>query len=198
MTVELAGISLDKLTHVAVKERTRIIHHAVPGMSGDIAQTFGRPSVETTFQGIFYGNDAVAELNRLRQAFLELEPVDFFTEAVGEGYFTEVLITDLDIVQTAHYPNQFDFSCTVVEYVEPPEPVSADPFSVVDDDLIAQAIGSVNDVQNALGQVAQLTELIANIPSFGNPTEKLGGLPDQYLGLVTGGTDVASTIRALF
>lgn len=198
MTVELADISLRKLTHVVVRERTRIVHHAIPGMSGDIAQTFGRPSVEIGFQGIYYGNNAVADLSRLRKAFLEIQPVDFFTETIGEGYFSQVLITDLDIVQRADYPNQFDFSCTVVEYVEPPEPVSADTFSAVDSDLLAQAIDSVNEVQNALEQVAQLTALIANIPSFGNPTEKLSGMPNDYLGLVTGGADVVSTIRSLF
>src|SRR5215217_7902171 len=158
MPVELGGVSLEHLTTVAVRERARIVRHSVPGMSGDLAQTLGRPSVEVTFWGIFYGASADDDLAQLRRAHLAHEPVDFFTEAIGEGYFSQVLVADLAVAQRAGYADQFDYTCTVVEYVRPPEPVAANPLAGLDTDLLAEATSFVDDVQDALAQVSQLTD----------------------------------------
>ena len=198
MAVELAGITLQHLTEVSVQERARIVQHVVPGMKGDLAQTLGRPSVEVYFRGIFYGENAVEDLNQLRNAYLENNPVDFFTEAVGEGYFTQVLISKLRVSQRAGFPDQFDFACEVVEYVEPPEPVTVDPLSALDTELLDEATAFVDDVQNALEQVSQLTDLIANIPSFGNPTERLPQMLDNYSSVVNGGITTLTSIHDLF
>jgi len=198
MTVELGGITLEHLTQVSVEERARLVQYAVPGMGGDLAQMLGRASVVVLFQGIFYGENAVDDLNQLRGAYLEHKPVDFFTEAVGEGYFTQVLISKLMISQHAGLPDQFDFSCEVVEYVEPPEPVVVDPFGALDAGLLDEASAFIDDVQNALEQVSQLTDLIANIPSFGNPTERLPKMLSDYQGSVSGAESLFSSIKELF
>src|SRR5689334_1074484 len=117
MAVELGGISLDHLTQVQVSERTRVARHDVPGMSGSLSQVLGRPSVEVTFQGIFYGPQVADDLAALRQAYARQEPLDFFTEIVGEGYFAQVLVSQIAFTQRAGYLDQFDYTCTVVEYV---------------------------------------------------------------------------------
>src|SRR5262245_7307618 len=132
MAIELGGITLQDLTHIVVHERARLIRHPVPGMSGDLTQTLGRCSVGVSIRGMFYGSDSFNDLSRLRSAYLERKPVDFFTEAVGEGYFAQVLIEKLEVSQRAGYLDQFDFSCDVVEFVEPPEPITADPFAGLD------------------------------------------------------------------
>ncbi len=152
MAVELGGISLEKLTEVAVGESARIVRHAVPGMSGDLTQTLGRPSVEVTLRGVFYGTGAAASLEELRQAFLERRPVDFFSDAVGEGYFAQVLISALEVRQRAGFPGQFDFACRVVEYVEPLAPVPADPLAALDAELALEAASFLDQVQDALEQ----------------------------------------------
>ena len=198
MAVELGGITLAHLTQVDVQERARIVHHPVPGMRGDLAQTLGRPCVQIRFRGIFYGPDVVDDLAQLRAVYLERQPVDFFTEAVGEGYFAQVLITMLQVSQRAGYLDQFDFVCDVVEYVEPPEPVAADPLGVLDDDLVGEAMAFVDDVQNALEQVSGLVDLIANVDSFADPTTRLGNMLDGYETLTDGGLDALKTIRDLF
>jgi hypothetical protein len=198
VAIELGNISLDKLTHVAVKERTRIVRHAIPGMSGDLLQSMGRPSIEVVFHGIFYGGTATTALEQLRNAYLERQPLDFFTESIGEGYFNQVLITDLCVSQRAEHAEQFDYSCTVVEYIEPPLPAIADPLSGIDSDLISEAVASIDDMQNALDQVSQLTDMIANAPSFGNPTSQLNRLPTEFITTVTDGTDILTTLRDLF
>ncbi len=197
MAVELGGIALDHLTDVTIGERARIVHHDVPGLSGELAQTLGRLSVEVSLRGIFYGASAVDELNRLRSAYLRREPVDFFTESVGESYFTQVLISRLQISQRAGYLDQFDFACEVVEYVEPPEPVLVDPLAALDTGLLEEAAAFVDDVQNGLEQVSQLIDLL-NVPAFGNPAESLPGIETDYVRIATESADLLAQIRELF
>ena len=197
MAVELGGIVLERLTHVTIGERARIVHHDVPGLSGEFAQTLGRLAVEVSLRGIFYGPGAVNDLNTLRSAYLEHAPVDFFTESVGEGYFTQVLISRLEISQRAGYLDQFDFACDVVEYVEPPEPVIVDPLAALDTSLLEDAAGFVDDVQNALEQVSQLADLLS-APAFGNPVESLTGIESGYVQAADEGVAVLAEIRKLF
>lgn len=198
MTVELGGITLTLLTQVSVREDARLVQHAVPGMSGSLIQALGRPSVVVELHGIFYGDEAAAQLQQLREAHLKHEPVDFFTEAIGEGYFTQALIAKLEVRQRAEYPNQFDFVCEVVEYVEPPEPVVTSPLGDLDAGLLNDAAAFMDDVQNAVDQVSQLTDLIANIPSFGNPTTQLNQMLTDYTSTVQDGLSVLESIRVLF
>jgi hypothetical protein len=197
MSIELGGTTLEHLTRVDVSEATRVVRHAVPGLSGDLSQVLGRPSVVVRFQGIFYGADALDELSALRAAHLAGEPVDFFTAAVGEGYFAQVLITRLHVAQRAGYPDQFDYACEVVEYVEPPEPAAADPFGALDAGLLDEATAFMDDVQNALDEVAGLVELVANAPSFGDPTTKLPQLLDLFTNWKDGGVGALTNVREL-
>jgi hypothetical protein len=197
VAVELGGIVLDHLTRVSVRERARIVRHDVPGLDGELAQALGRLSVEVSLRGLFYGPSAVEELNRLRGAYLGQEPVDLFTESVGEGYFTQVLISRLEVSQCAGHLDQFDFVCDVTEYVESPEPVAADPLAALDAGLLDQAAAFVDDVQNGLEQVSELVDLL-NVPAFGNPVEALPGMADDYTRIVTGSVDTLAGIRNLF
>src|SRR5262245_56069730 len=173
MPVQVGDINLERLTHVAVRERANTVRHRVPGLAGDLAQAMGRPSVEVVLEGILYGAVAADDLGRLRALHLDQQPVDFFADSVGDGYFTQVLVCALDVSQRAGELDQFSFTLRVVEYVEPPEPAVADPFAALDAGLLDEAAGYMDDVQNALEQVSQLTDLIADVPSFGNPTERL-------------------------
>lgn len=197
MAVELGSTRLEHLVSIDVDEAISAVHHAVPGMNGSLSQVLGRPSVVVRFRGLFYGPTAADDLGALRAAHLEGKPVDFFTEAVGQGYFTQVLITRLQVSQHAGYLDQFDFACEVREYVEPPAPAVADPFAALDADLLSEAAGFLDDVQNALDEVAGLVDLVANAPSFGNPTTKLPALLDAFTALADQSGGPLTTIRDL-
>jgi hypothetical protein len=197
MAVELGGISLEHLTQVHVHERTRIARHDVPGLNGSLSQVLGRPSVEVTFQGIFFGPQVADDLAALRQAYARQEPLDFFTEIVGEGYFAQVLVADIAFAQRAGYLDQFDYSCTVVEYVEPPKPAAADPFGGLDTGLLDEAAGFVDDVQNAIAAVSDLADLVASAPDFGDPTERVGDLLDTFRGIVSGDNGLFGALTSL-
>src|SRR5262249_51194295 len=122
MAVEIGSVSLEALTQVTVREQAAIVSHRVPGLDGDLSQVTGRPSVVIELQGIFYGPTALDDLGKLRAAYLDRKPLDFFADAVGQGYFAQILISSLQISQHAGDTDQFRFACRVVEYVEPPEP----------------------------------------------------------------------------
>jgi hypothetical protein len=58
----------------------------------------------------------------------------------------------------------------------------------IDTDLLSEAAGFVDDVQNAIDQVSKLADALGSIPSFGNPTERLGKMPGSFLSLAGGDT----------
>lgn len=180
MSLELAGIALDQLVHIEVRQRAGFVHHRVPGASGDFTQDLGRPSVVVAFQGIFYGADAGDQLKQLRDKYLAREPVDFLAEAVGEGYFAQVVIERLQVAQRAGWVDQFDYVCEVVEYVPPPPPASANLLGELDTGLLDEAAGLMDDIQSAIGQVADLANLLAGAASFADPTARLPGMLTSF------------------
>src|SRR5262245_40254194 len=186
MAVEIGGLTLSTLTDIKVQERAAFVYHSVPGMDGDLSQAVGRPSVQIELNGIFYGSDAADQLKRLRDLYLKREPVDFFTAATGEGYFAQVLIASLDIVERAGELDQFSYHCRIREYVEPPEPAAVPGLSSLDTALLDEAASFMDDVQNAVEQVSQLADLLGSAPSFANPTSGLAQLPSAFLALVGG------------
>jgi hypothetical protein len=198
MAVRIGSIELEKLTLIEVRERARLSHYSVPGLAGDFVQTFGRPSVEVLLSGVFFGDDALDNLAALRALQQERAPVDFFADAVGEGYFTQVLISRLDLRQHAGSPDGFDFVCEVVEYVEPPEPALADGAFGLNTGLLEEAGAFMDDVQNAVEQVSALTDLIANVPSFGDPTAKLADMPVVYIGHVSAMAESLKDVKNVF
>jgi len=199
MSVELGSVSLDKLTRVRVTERARIVRHGVAGLEGDLAQGLGRGSVEVELHGVFFGSDVADELKSLRDLYLAGEPVDFFAEAVGDGYFARVLITGLEIGQRAGEPDQFDYRCVLAEYVKPPEPAATGAFGGLDAGLLDEAAGFMDDVQNAVAAVSSLADLVASFPSFGDPTGRLKQMPETFNTLASGDALTAlAGVRDLF
>ena len=194
MAVELGTVVLEHLTEVAVEERARIKHHAVPGMSGDLAQVMGRPSVEVRIRGMFYGEEAAQDLKKLRDAHLKAEPLDFFAEAKGEGYFAQVLIARLEITQRAGYLDEYDYICEVVEYVKPPSAVGANPMAAVDTAVIAEAGAFMDDVQNGLANVAALQGIAA---AFQDPTPQLTQMPGQFTQGVGDGAEALTSVLSM-
>ena len=61
----------------------------------------GRPSVEVVLEGIFFGDSAADDLGKLRKVYLDRKPVDFLADAVGSGYFAQVLVSNLAVTQRA-------------------------------------------------------------------------------------------------
>lgn len=201
MAVELGSLTLDHLTRVDVQERARIVQHEVPGLAGSFSQVMGRSSVVVQLQGIFYGADEAAfdGLDGLRQVYLAGDPIDFYTESTGTGYFSQVVITRLDVTQRAGYLDQFDYMLEMTEYVEPPEPLSLDPLSAIDISLLDEAAAFMDDVQNAIDAVSQLADLAALIPmDIDDPTKGLDKMVDEFTGPAANAAAALQAIDDLF
>lgn len=194
MPLEIAGVVLDKLVSIDVSEGARFVRHAVPGQEGDYAQALGRPSVQIQVRGIFYGPTASDDLQTLRGHLLTREPVDFLCEITGQGYFSQVLVDRIDVSQRAGRLDEFDFECALTEFVPPPPPPASSPFGDIDAGLLDEAAGLMDDVQNALAEVAALGDLLAGAADFGNPTTRLPGMLDAVTGATSG---AAGTLSAL-
>lgn len=186
MAVELGGLTLTTLTEIRVEERAAYVRHSVPGMDGDLSQDVGRPSVEIELNGVFYGADTSDGLSQLRDLYLQREPVDFFAAATGEGYFAQVLISSLEVSERAGELDQFSYRCRLHEFVEPPEPVAVSGLPSLDSSLLDEAAAFMDDAQNAIEQVSQLVEILGNLPSFADPTSRLGALPSAFVSLADG------------
>ena len=68
----------------------------------------------------------------------------------------------------------------------------------LDPELVGEASSFVDDAQNALAQVSQLADLLANTPSFGNPTEKLPAMLDAFKPAAGGAATALAGSRDLF
>ena len=194
MALEIAGVVLDKLVSIDVAEGARFVRHSVPGQDGDYAQALGRPSVHIRVRGIFYGETALDDLQTLRGHLLARTPVDFLCEITGQGYFSQVLVDGLEVGQRAGRLDELEFECALTEFVPPPPPPTSDPFGGIDTDLLGEAASLMDDVQNALAEVAALGDLLAGAADFGNPTTRLPGMLESFSG-ASGGA--ASTLSAI-
>jgi hypothetical protein len=132
----------------------------------------------------------------LRALHLKGEPVDFFADAVGDGYFSQVVIGALDVTEHAGELDQFTWRCEVAEYVEPPQPASPlSDLGQLDTDLLNEAASFMNDVQNAVEQARQLADMLTNLPSFGDPTGPLRTMPTTFVQIAGG--DALNSVGAL-
>lgn len=196
MAVQLGPVSLDHLTDVRVRDRARVARHAVPALNGDLIQQLGRSSVELCLTGSFFGPDAATQLAALREAFRSEQQLDLLADAAADGYVANVVVTGLDVTQQAGHVDRFDYRIQLVEYVRPPAPTSLDALQGVDAGLAGEAAGYLDDVQDGLAQVAQLTAL-TQIAGFGDPTAKAPAMLTGYQEAGGGRTEPATAIRDL-
>ncbi len=197
MSLEIAGVVLDKLVSIDICEGARFVRHAVPGQEGDATQALGRPSVQILLRGIFYGDRAADDMKTLRGHLLGREPVDFLCEITGQGYFSQVLVARLDVGQRAGRLDEFDFECALCEYVPPPPPPASSPFGGLDAGLLAEAAGAMDDMQSALAAVSSLGDLLSGASDFGNPTTRLPGMLDSFTGATGNAAGMLSAIGGL-
>ena len=164
MPIEIANIPLPRVHRVVTQERADFISHRIPGLSGNVVQDMGRQSVRLRIDGIFYGDKAQDDLEALRDVFKDRLPVDFLAEIVGQAYFAQVIIEQLDVQQAAHEPEQFSYQLTVAEYVPPPTPAAGLSLPDIDAALALDALDFMSMIQ--------LPDLLG-APDFGDPTPPL-------------------------
>lgn len=121
MPIELAGIKINRVHKITTLEQAAFVHHRVPGQEGNTIQNLGRDSVTLQVEGIFFGEKAKDDLEKVRGVYIKRKPVDFIADLLGEYYTGKVLVTRLDVTTAAEDPDQFSYVMILAEYVEPPK-----------------------------------------------------------------------------
>jgi DNA circularisation protein N-terminus len=180
MSIEIAGIRLDRIHKLSTLERATFVHHHIPGLAGNVVQNLGRDSVRLRLEGIFYGPTAAEDLEALREVYKARKPVDFLAEIVGQAYFGQITLERFDVSQSAEDPDQFSYLLTVVEFVAPPEPETAPSFFDVDQDILdqAQSFMDIATLPDTLGSIPEITDPFTPLSNALNEvqaaTENLG------------------------
>ncbi len=190
MPIELAKIQLNRVHHIETLERAALVHHSVPGLEGSLTQNLGRDSVRLRIEGIFYGLQANQDLETLRKAYKQREPVDFLTDIVGQAYFSQVLLEQFEVFQSAQFPEQFSYRLTIAEYV-PPKKSAATNQAAVKKAIKKQA--------TALMDIATLPDALTmgSIPELTNPAAPLNGAVDQVATAFSGINSPMAGLSAL-
>jgi hypothetical protein len=161
MPVQIGELTLQRIHRIVTLEEAAFVHHRVPGLEGDVLQNLGRRSVRLQIEGIFYGPEAKDGLDGLRALYTAREPVDFIADVVGQTYVSRVALDRLEVAEAAHDPDQFSYTLTVAEYVEPPQQSTA-----------LEAVNqSVQLDAAALLDIATLPEMLSlgSLPDVTNP-----------------------------
>jgi Prealbumin-like fold domain/DNA circularisation protein N-terminus len=179
MPIELAKIQLNRVHQIDTLERAALVHHAVPGLEGSLTQNLGRDSVRLRIEGIFYGLQANQDLETLRKAYKQREPVDFLTDIVGQAYFSQVLLEQFEVFQSAQFPEQFSYRLTIAEYVPPKKNAAANQAAVKK---------AIKKQATALMDIATLPDALTmgSIPELTNPAAPLNGAVDQVATALSG------------
>lgn len=189
MPIELAGISLPRIHRIVTRERADFVSHRIPGLEGNVVQDFGRHSVRLKIEGIFYGATAKDDLEALRDVYKAREPVDFLADLVGQAYFAQVIVEEMEVRQAAEEPEQFSFQLTIAEYVPPPQPASGFEGPDIDSLLELEALDFLDMIQ--------LPDLLS-VPGFGDPTVPLQSILDGVGGALGGLDQPAQDLAGLY
>jgi len=185
MPVEIAGIKFPRVHRIVTSEQAAFVQHRVPGMDGTLVQNLGRESVRLQIEGIFYGAKASDDLDKLRKLQLKREPVDFIADIIGSAYAGKVTLDEMQVTQSAQQPDQFTYSLTVSEYIEPPQPAAGLTASL-NDQLKLDALSrlDVSGLADALslGSLPELTNPFDPLKGALEPTKQATGALMQSVG----------------
>ena len=190
MPIELAGITLNRIHRITTLERADLPGHRIPGLEGTIFQDTGRHSARLLVEGIYYGDNAEQNLQKLRDIYKKRVEAEFLAEIVGQAYFSQVVIEQMEVEQSAAYPGQFGFRLTLAEYVPPPV-IGIGP------DVLADVDGLLGlDAANFMDMI-QLPDLL-QLPEISDPTIPLSAIEAGFLPTETKSRDLQSSTVSLY
>jgi DNA circularisation protein N-terminus len=192
ITPMLGDVELRSIQHIATFEQRALVEHRVPGMAGSAFQDLGRPSTRLQLEGVLFGEQARADLEKLRGKFQAADPLSFAADITTATEIVDVLIEDLRVIEVAGRPNTFTYAIVLRE--SPPPPPPSDPLAGLNTDILS-------DAQSLFDQATSLASVVgalASIPSFGDPTKPLGTLVDNVGTVTSGLADSLSPLGELF
>ena len=140
---------LRSVYNISLSEKRSIVEHKIPGMEGGLLQDLGREPVKIFFDGIFYGETAKEDLERIRARFKAGAPVPFSSDISGAAEVTQILIEDLHVRDIGGAINRYEYSVMLREYQPPQEEEEPAPSQEEEareevEEETDDALGSVN------------------------------------------------------
>lgn len=170
----LDDLELPQVQEIRTHDLRSLAEHKPPGMSGSLLQNLGRRPTTLLLWGVASGPEARGFLTQLEDKFRAARPVPFTADIVDEAGIEQVRIVNLQLDELAGRPDRFAYVLTLREHLEPAEPEDT---SFVDDELLDDALGQIEDLVDGLDLgldfatgleqfVAPLTDLLARLQAF--------------------------------
>jgi hypothetical protein len=189
----LGDWEIPRIASIRTFERRAFAELAVPGRAGSLYQDLNTTPTQIAIAGSLYGDEARdAFLEEVRGKFRAGEPVTFVADIVTATEVQYVIVEALRFEENGRRPDQTDYFIVLRE--SPPPPPPPDPLGGLDTGLLDAAGGFLDAVTGALGAI----EALANVPSFGDPTEPLSGVLDELGGITSGLPDALAPLADLF
>jgi hypothetical protein len=176
----LDNLSLPQVQEIRTLELRSLAEHKPPEMSGSLLQNLGRKPALLQLWGVASGPDARQFLEDLEEKFRAGSPVPFTADIAASAEIAQFALRDLRLEELAGKPERFAYVLTLSEFIEPAEPANAE---LLDDDLLAEASGLMDEITAGLDLlpdfatglerfIAPLTEMLDRVRQF-----NAGGTP---------------------
>lgn len=160
----LDDIELPLVREVATHDRRMLSELKPPGMAGSVVQNLGRRPLRIVVSGFATGPDALATVQTLDDKFRAAKPVPFVGDIVADANLDLVLIEDLRLEELAGKPERFRYELTLREFIKPVDPA---PASIIDPDILEDALGQIDGIVDGIAAVQALaTGLEKFVPQF--------------------------------
>jgi len=184
----LGEIELLLVQQITITEEQILVHHAVSGLDGDLLQRLNRDTTAIRLHGVLVGDDAKANLERLRQAFQAVEPLAFVADIMTATQVQQVVIADLDVEELAGRPERFGYRLTLREYVPPPP---AEEVRHVDDEAQGEADAAQEDAEDQVADDTGVLEVTVELAEGDTDYSRIAVVVE---GATESGEDFSNTI----
>jgi len=173
----LDDIELPLVREIATHDRRMLSELKPPGMTGSVVQNLGRRPLRVVVSGFATGPGALATVQALDDKFRAAKPLPFVGDIVADANLDLVLIEDLRLEELAGKPERFRYELTLREFIKPVDPA---PASVIDPDILEDALDRVNGLVDGIDAlrafatglekfVPQFTDLLARLQAASKP-----------------------------
>lgn len=140
-------LELPQVQEINTLDRRALAEHKPPGMQGSLLQNLGRKPTSLVLGGVATGANARGFIDDLYAKFEAGMPVAFIADIVADAEIEQMLIEDVQYRDLAGKPERFAYVVTLREHIEPVEPEDT---SLLDDDILDEAMDLLDDLVDGL------------------------------------------------
>jgi hypothetical protein len=188
----LGDWEIPRIELIRSDERRQLVELPVPGRAGGLLQDLNSAPALFEVHGSLFADERSTFLTSVREKFSAGEPLTFVADIAEATDIQYVMIESLQVEESSRFPEQVDYRMKLRE--SPPPPPPPDPLGGIDDGLLDMA----GDFVDAVTDVLDAIDALANVPDFSDPSALLGGALDDVTGAVDQLDDIGGLIDGLF